>query len=349
MKMASQGAHKKLKVLHVHDVAFVGSTLVSGLRSIGVDAELYTFLSIKNSKLPKILRAFSTAVLRFLEVFRLGRYIGNKSFDIIHVHYGSFAYLALLNRIPFYLHIHGTDVRKFIHWPVLGNIIRKGLEKAITVFYTTPDLKELVEPYRKDAVFFPNPIDTDKFRPPVDQKPTQTPVIFNINKIDRFKGLDRVLSGLELLWEQMPEVQVMMFGFGNALEEAQDFLTRHAEDPRLTLLSRVLHEEMVKLIQNSTLVLGQMSTGAMGCSELEAMACAKPVVCNFSYESMYPSPPPVFKAETAEEARDQMIWILKHPELAQEKSAEAREWIVNNFNKKLVAQKLVQIYCGKES
>ena len=333
-----------MKIVHVNDVAFVGSTLVSGLAEIGVDAELYSFANYNNSHLPKIFKSFITAVLRFIEIFRLGKYLRRGKYNIVHIHFGTFAYLALLNRTPFFLHIHGTDVRRFVNWPILGTIIRLGLKKAKQVFYTTPDLKSLVERYRPDAIFFPNPIDTEKFLPNSEQKNQENSVVFNINKLDRYKGLDKVLPALDQILINNPYVRVLMFDFGNALLEAEEFITKYRNDPRLTLMHPVSHKKMLELIQDASVIVGQMETGSLGCSELEAMSCSKPVVCYFNYESAYPSIPPIYNAKNADEIRDQIEYILNNPVEAQKKGEEARAWVVEHYDKRIVARKLVEIY-----
>ena len=333
-----------MKIVHVHDVAFVGSTLVSGLREIGMDAELYSFANYNNPRLPKIFQSFITAVLRFTEIFRLGKHLRKGKYNIVHIHFGTFAYLALLNRVPFFLHIHGTDIRRFVNSPILGAIIQLGLKKAKAVFYTTPDLKPLIDKYRPDAIFFPNPVDTNKFLPNSEYKNQDDLVVFNINKLDRYKGLDKVLPALDQILTNNPDVRILMFDFGNAKQDAQNFISKYQNDPRLITMHPVSHEKMLELIQGSSVIVGQMATGSLGCSELEAMSCAKPVVCNFVYEFEYPSIPPIFNATTAEEIIDHINYILSNPDKAQITGKEARKWVVNNFDKHIIAQKLVQIY-----
>ena len=335
---------KKLKILHIHDVAFVASTHVTGLGEIGVEAKLYTLLNWNIKWLPRFIRNILIIFERFLEVFRLARYLHEEKFDVIHVHYGSFAYLTLFNRVPFFLQIHGSDVRLHIHWPILGKIIRTGIEKAETVFYSTPDLKPLVEAIRPDAIFFPNPIDTEHFIPRVSNDPQNDPVIFNINKMDRFKGIEEILRSIELIWERYPKTTVKMFNFGNAMKDAQGFLKRHEGDSRLILLPHVPHEEMISLIQSSTIIIGQVQTGALGISELESMACGKPVICNFRFSGDYQTPPPILNASTAEEIRDHAIYLLNNPDEVTKFGLKARDWVVEYLDTRVVARKLLDVY-----
>ena len=335
---------KVLKIVHVNDVASVGSNLVSGLCKIGINAKLYRLLNLGGKKYPKFLQLGISAILRVSEIFRFKQYIKKEEVNIIHIHYGTHAYLPLLFRVPFFLHIHGSDVRLHIHWPILGKIIRTGIEKAETVFYSTPDLKPLVEAIRPDAIFFPNPIDTEHFIPRVSNDPQNDPVIFNINKMDRFKGIEEILRSIELIWERYPKTTVKMFNFGNAMKDAQGFLKRHEGDSRLILLPPVPHEEMISLIQGSTLIIGQLETRALTVSELEAMACCKPVICCVRHSADYPTPPPILNATTAEDIRDFANSLLKNPNQGTKLGMEARNWVVENLDTRVVAKKLMDVY-----
>ncbi|PKN88413.1 MAG: hypothetical protein CVU46_01205 [Chloroflexi bacterium HGW-Chloroflexi-8] len=335
---------RELRIVHVNDVASVGANLVSGLCDIGVNAKLYRLLNYKNEKFPKILQYVISTILRVIEIFRFKQYIKNEKINLIHIHYGTHAYLPLFFGFPFFLHIHGTDVRIHIHWPILGKIIRSGIEKAESVFYTTPDLKPLVEKIRPDAIFFPNPIDTEQFIPRTDFEFQDTPVLFNINKIDRFKGIGEVLKSIELVWNEYPKIKVKMFNYGNAMEEVKEFLNKYEGDSRLVLLSRTPHKKMISTIQDSTFILGQIGTGILTVSELEGMACGKPVICNFKYANMYLEFPPVLIANTPEEARDQMLFLLNNPVEGQKIGEKARKWIMEYFDTRIVAKKLLDVY-----
>ena len=334
----------ELRIAHVNDVAYVGSNLVSGLCKIGINAKLYRLLRFRRKKFPKILQLVISPILRVIEIFRFKQYLKNEKINLVHIHYGTHAYLPLLLGVPFFLHIHGSDVRLHIHWPILGYIIRSGIEKAEAVFYTTPDLKLLVEAIRPDAIFFPNPIDTEKFVPRARFDSQDDPVIFSISKIDRFKGIGEVLRSIEMIWERYPKTTVKMLNFGNALDEAQEFLKKFEDDSRLILLSPVPHDQMITRIQTSTLIIGQVETGALGISELESMACGKPVICNFRFSAEYPTPPPLFNASTSEEIRDQAVFLLTNPDEGEKIGIKAREWITEYFDVRVVAKKLLDVY-----
>jgi len=333
-----------MKILHVKDVAYVGKSLVSGLNKIGETAELYETIKYKKRNFPRIINRMIGSIIAFIELCRFSFYINLNHFDIVHVHFGSVAYLALFNRIPFYLHLHGTDLRKGIHIPITGFYIKKGIKKAEKVFFSTPDLEELIKPLRPDAIFFPNPIETDKFIPEKKASATTLIDIFSISKIDKNKGVETILSSIENLIDDDFVSKVLMFGIGNeSIKYAQE-LDNLRSSNKMEIIGQVEHDKMVQLINNSKIILGQMNIGSIGCSELEAMACGKPVVCKFSYGSMYTTPPPVVHASTAEEAKIKIIELLHDPLKIKNIGAASRKWVEVNSNNEIIAQKLLDYY-----
>jgi glycosyltransferase involved in cell wall biosynthesis len=333
-----------MRILHVHDVAFVATNIVAGFQNLGIVSELYEFKGLDKEVSCKIVKGLSKLYYHFFEIFQFRKFLKNKKFDIVHIHFGSFAYLAYLNKIPYYLHIHGSDIRKFIHYPVLGLVIKKGIKKAEKVFYSTPDLMRLIKPIREDAIFFPNPVDVSLFKPSQVTFDECKYDVLSISKIDRYKGIEKVIETIEMLLIDYPELKVISFGFGNdslSLKKLDRLKRKHVN---LKIINGVSHNEMVELINNSKIVLGQMSLGSLGCAEIEAMACAKPVVCKFTFGSMYPSPPPVVTTTECKEAYEIIIDLLENPDQAKEIGLNARNWIIENSRKEIVAKRLLEIY-----
>jgi glycosyltransferase involved in cell wall biosynthesis len=101
---------------------------------------------------------------------------------------------------------------------------------------------------------------------------------------------------------------------------------------------------MIDIINNSRIILGQMSIGSLGCSELEAMACGKPVVCHISDLEMYPTPPPVISVSNTIEAEERILELLRNPNLAYEIGKKSRKWVEENHDYVIIAKKLLSYY-----
>jgi glycosyltransferase involved in cell wall biosynthesis len=332
-----------LKVLHVNDVASVASNLVRGLQSLGIEAELLSLSKLSNRG-----SHFGLATLpfaRIMDVIKLHQIARQQRFDIVHVHYALHAWMPLIAGLPYFLHVHGSDIREGPRIPGIGVLNRMGIRKAIQVFFVTPDLRLHLDQIRPNTILLPDPIDTELFAPSLKNIHGARNVLC-ISKLDRAKGVERLLESIELMWAAQPDTQIGLFDFGNATRLAQRFFERHSHDPRLILLSRVPHTHMPDVIRSFDVVLGQQSlqVGALGVSELEAMACAKPVVCYFDFPEAYPEPPPILVSRTPREASEQVVELLDGSSLRSQLGQQAREWVVKYHSLGVVAQALVDSY-----
>ena len=329
-----------MRVLHVHDCWPVTGDLVNGLRAFGVEAEIFepTIGIYQTSKLRRV----ALPVIRTLEAFRLRRLVQQQKYDIVHVHYARHAYMTLITGIPYFLHCHGGDLINDTRRLGFRQLTITAIRSARKVFYVTPDLYKYLVDIRGDAIFLPNPIDIDIFKP----QGVETHNVLCISKLDRRKGVERFIQTIALIWNMRPQTQIAMFNFGDASDLAKLWIEEHRHDPRLILLPRIPHAEMPSLIGSFSVVLGQQSLdiGAMGMSELEAMACGKPVVCYYGYPNAYPEPPPVLVSQTPEEACMHIVRLLEDPALGQSLGRQGREWVAKYHEQKQIARRLLQYY-----
>jgi glycosyltransferase involved in cell wall biosynthesis len=226
----------------------------------------------------------------------------------------------------------------------MGQIIKKGIKKAERIFYSTPDLYRIIKPIRSDAIFLPNPINTDIFSPIITLSENNQFDIFNISKLDKNKGIEIQFSIIENLLNQKQELVIAIFNFGNIADEYTDKLNEFSKSKRVSLFGKVQHSDMIDIINNSKIILGQMSIGSLGCSELEAMACGKPVVCHIADLEMYSTPPPVISVSNTSEAEERILELLRNPNLANEIGKKSRKWVEENHDYVTIAKKLLNYY-----
>ncbi|HMN10840.1 MAG TPA: glycosyltransferase [Bellilinea sp.] len=332
--------NSNIHIIHINNVANVGSNIVNALRRLGYSAELFplnTMFKDKNKKCPSwILVPFN----KFEEIWRFRKFIRRHSNAILHVHYGTFAYLPLIFRRKFYLHIHGTDIRKHVSSPILGSVIRLGLKKAEKVFYSTPDLERLIHPYRQDAVFLPNPIDLEMIENLSRQDESKG--IFIVSKLDDFKGYETVIAALASLFEEGFEYPVKMLDFGN---QANRFLPmiNAMNGGSIELLGRMHHLNFLEEIARSRCVVGQLSTGALGVTELEALALGVPLICRFDYPNSFKTIPPIINVND-EVSLVSAIKRIMSSNITDEYRREAMEWVKNNVDLMVVTKKLLAYY-----
>jgi glycosyltransferase involved in cell wall biosynthesis len=332
-----------LKVLHVNDVSNVASNLAIGQRAMGLKVDIFP---VSKGRYKQNGPAWALLPLKKLrDAYRLKKFVREHNYQVIHVHFASHAWMAQIAHIPYYLHIHGSDVRRYLYKPVLRELTISAIKKAIRVFYVTPELKYHLHSLRPDAIFLPNPIDMDKFK--ANKKDVFPPgQVLCISKLDRYKGIEHFLRAIELLWSVRPGVTVGMFNFGNMVELARPFLTQYNNDPHLTLIPRIPYDQMAALNGAYEVVLGHQDPeyGSLSCSELEAMACKKSVVVHFLYPEAYPEPPPVLISKSPEEACFNIIQLLDNPEQARFLGVAARDWIGQYHERDLITKRLLEYY-----
>lgn len=332
-----------MKILHVNDVVGVASNYVAGLRELGEFAELYqptigTYW-YGGTRLTRLLLPYT----RTKESFQLKGFVRKYKYDILHIHYASIAYMALITGLRYYLHVHGGDMLEDMYKPGFRQLTLKAISSAERVFCATPDLIDKVLPYRSDAVFIPNPLDfKDLF--PKTMPNTSRKRILCISKLDRRKGMEEIIETMENLWQAEPGITLGMFSFGNNSDAYQSFIERNRH--RIELIDRIPHDQMGKLINSFDIVLGQQSkiASTLTLSELESMACGRPVVVNFQYADLYPKAPPIMMSCSPEEAVNHLRYLIHNPEFSARLGQEARKWVLSTHDKKLSAQNLLTYY-----
>jgi glycosyltransferase involved in cell wall biosynthesis len=331
--------------MHVNDCADVAKTYMQFLPGQQVECALY-LPTVGTYRVSRLRRALMP-VVRMAESLKLRRRFLSGRFDLVHVHYATFAIMPLLAGLPFVVHAHGTDVRRDLYRRLTGPLVRAGLARARAVMYVTPDLRRHIEPLRPDAQFMPNPLDLRAF---TSHEATEqaSPSVLVISKLDRTKGIVDILAAIEQVWKVRPELTVAMFRFGDAREEAESFFARHRDNPSLRLLDYVKHEEMPELIRRFSIVVGQQNRniGALGMSELEAMACGRPLVVRHDYPEAYGDPLPILESSDSEAIVRQLLALLDDPQRGRELGKRASAWVAKHHDGMTQAARLADVYAA---
>lgn len=326
-----------MKIAQVNDISNVPSALVEGLSSLGHDATLFP-LNLVGGKLP----TWSKALLlpwRGQEMRSLNREIRRGDFDVVHIHFAYLGWAGILGKYPYFLHCHGTDVRRNLNTWYQRPFIVRSLEEAQRVFFSTPDLAEHVLPVRPDAVWVPNPVGTEFFEPgdPSNGDEGRRPRVLFISSLSRIKGVERAFQVIKLLNEQVPDAEMCVMGFGDRLHHYENW-------SGITVLPRVAHADMPALIRKCDVVVGQLRLGIVSMSEAEAMACGRPVVGEFHYPETYSEQPPILTGETPEELAAHVVHLLDDTEERRELGRRSREWVMKHHDCRRVAHILESYY-----
>ena len=327
-----------MKILHVREVANVAATLVEALNRLGHEAQLRD-LPVPGAKLPQYLKA-ATLPARLRDGLAINRYIRDWKPDIVHLHIAYMGWLGVLGGYPYFLHCHGDDVSVNMHRPLLRWLSTQSITRAQRFFCSTPDLLQHVTDIRPDTAFIPNPINTDRFRPagPADREPR----ILFISRFERKKGPEIAARIFREFRRSYPSLTIDAFRWGP--------LFGRQEDPGLfsSFIPLVPYSQMPDLINRYDIVVGQFHLGILSMSELEAMACAKPVVSYFNYPEVYDEPPPLVSGRNPEEVAEKMTALVEDRSARRELGDRGRSWVEGHHDYLRVARLLEGHYAQRE-
>lgn len=247
-----------VKVLHVNNIARIGSALVRQARSRGLDWSLYDTArtdsrwSARTRALRRALRgaAWETGLAR--------RALGT---DLLDVHGATVTAHTRWLRLPYVLHLHGSDIRQRQYEERYAPLVRRAVLEACDVYYTTPDLAEHVAGLRQEATLQPVIVDTTEIPQAVA---ADGPARFLFpSRWDASKGGAMQIAVLAALRSAYGGSLLL-----EGLDWGQD--AGQAAAHGVKLLPKMGHGAYVRWIASGTAAIGQM-TGCMGVSELEAI------------------------------------------------------------------------------
>jgi len=241
----------------------------------------------------------------------------------------------------YFLHCHGSDILSNLYDWRYKHITTLSIKRAKAVFYSTPDLKSHIDTVRDNSIFIPNPIDTEFFRPPVSHRDNHQLSILVASRLAKKKGIDIALEGIK----RARSARNFNIIFRSVGIDKIHYLKRiRNEIPDSTLIPELSKEQLLNLLQRSDIVIGQMSSGALGMTELEAMSCAKPVIANFRYHDSYETAPPIIQAETPDDVSAGIIDMIDDIQSRITIGNMARQWILNNHSLNLIGHRIRKYY-----
>lgn len=321
----------------VHDVAGVAPVQARILREAGHEVDEISLPDFgarwgwwaKALSFPIRLLLYIPTVLRL----RRGRY------DVIHIHWVPRGIAGLLCGRPFLIQAHGSDLHKEIDVPGLFTLNRWVLERARIIFYVTPNLAAYIRRFEEKLRYLPNPVNVaaiaDAPRPP-----HQVRRVIVFMRLDPIKGAEKVFPAAERLAR---EVELTALAWGPLADE---YCARYGGLVRF--VDPVPHEMIGRFLQQFDLVIGQMEQGALGLSEIEAMAAGKPLVCGIDRSFYYSKDkPPVVYSGDPDQLVEQIEALKDDSKRLANLSHEGREWVRRNHGYDRHLRLLEDAYFGE--
>lgn len=319
-----------MKILFINDISNTSSSLSQSLSSFGITGKIFLFST--GSKRQGLRTRIFNGLSRVKQFFELKKLIKKYKPDYLHINFGYYGILGRLFKVPYFLHFHGTDAREHLKKPFFKFLNSIAAKKAKLIFYSTPDLKDIVTKNFKNAFFLANPVKTNEFK---EKDIIKNADFFLISKMDITKGSEKAIKALIDLKKTFPKLKIKIFNFGNDLNALN--LIKENKDKFQTIDQPLNYDKIPDEINKSKYIIGQLSVGALGMSELEALSCNKKLICyydpKFYKDSSYSEMPPVFNASSVSEIYDNCLKIMKS-----KKTDDARSWI-NKYHSSLAIAK----------
>ena len=325
-----------MRILYIYNINQVAETYANRLALDGHVVKVFE----PNLAGGSASRAIKLAMMpgRILDLRRVLGDLNKDHFDLVHIHWASYGILGLISPIPFIIECHGSDVRYRTREPFFHAVLTPIFQKAKAVLCITPDLLSPVQSIRSDTLFFPGPVDTDRFAP-LENEQTKPWTVLLFTRLDPIKGPDIAATGIARFAARHPDVRVLLLDWGQLKEE---YKVRYGK--RFEFLPIVPPREVPQLILSADVVVGQCKLGILSFCELQAMSCGKPVICPFDYEDAYPIPPPICQAHTAEQIDEHLEYLFQNPAMAKERGKQSRNWILSNHSLSKLVPNLENIY-----
>lgn len=312
---------------------------------------------------PRGLWQYARAVLRIERVRRRVRP------DVIHcgkcLPEGLIA-LAMkkLHGIPFYCFVHGEELTLAATSKELRWLTSTVLRESAGIIANSRHSRDMVVrswnvPERQVAVMHPG-VDTTQFTPsPADEKVRRQlgwvnrRVILSVGALQKRKGQDMMIRALPIIRARFPDVLYAVVGEGWERSYLDALVAEHGVGDLVQFRGVPSDAELIQCYQQcEVFALPNRQVGwdfeGFGIVLLEAQACGRPVIAGLSGgtgETLDPSRTGLLvPCETPQATADAVCRILEDPERGSMMGSQAREWVVERFDWKILSRHAERLF-----
>ncbi|CDI06473.1 glycosyltransferase [Candidatus Nitrosotenuis uzonensis] len=235
---------------------------------------------------------------------------------------------ALLAKKPFAIRPFGSDID--IHAfenNYRGKMIRKALKNTTAIFAHayTDNLRTLrinAKRYETSVI-----IDTETFKPNNSSK-NPIPDFFLASRLDfKEKGTDKLLRLFAKLIKSY-DAKLFCLDYGSDVKQTHDLVNYLGIEKNVIFYNFVASKPVLnELFNKHTAVIGNLNYGTIGTTELEALACNKPVISFVKPKTEIEKKLPILNSRSEDEIYENLKNIIEKRNLP----SGMREFIKKNF------------------
>ena len=303
-----------MKILHIGDVAGVSVEISKAQRKLGHKSDVLSYkrhpFGYKTDFYYPINSKFPYNHIQMFLFFL--KFVGK--YDVYHFHGGSLlpkgidSILWKIFKKKLIIHHHGSELR----YKGENYIYSKFADKILV---STPDLLE----WSPNGIWLPNPVDTEEYELIEPNSQPHKLRILHAPSSREIKGTEFVILAINKL-------------------------IKDGYDIEFVLLENVSHDEVLKQIKLSDIIVDQFILGWYGMFSLEAMCMKKPVLCYIredlaeKYKNL-----PILNTKP-EFVYDNLTKLIENKELRLELGIIGQKYIENVHESKKLAEKLIELY-----
>ena len=191
----------------------------------------------------------------------------------------------------------------------------------------TPDLLK----YKKDAKFFPGPVDSD-FWSPMDITQDKRSIFFP-HRFDSAKGANFIMKAWEILRHE--NLSLKLIDWGDSIAEFREKFG----DKKVTYLPFMTETELKEEVNKSSIIWGQFKYPLLSYGEIYGLCCNKVVISNDLSSIPTDYNPPTIQCSTPEKLAHLTLENLDKPP----KEVDFRKWILKTHDQKNVAKMYLKL------
>lgn len=341
-----------VKVLHFNDCAQAGASLVRAARKAGLPWEYLAPQAVRPLELKTSHASFGKNYwnrLRWVP-FYLRRHRAISKCDVVHVHYATAAPLLWqkgLPKRPYFLHLHGSDIRRQYFTPEFHDLIQAAVDRAAGVYFDNIDTLEQATSARKDAQYMPSFVEFDRLPPwyldlgdandgsELPRLERKQKVVVFTSRWDDDKGVEKQVELAEAIVRAFPQVRFEALDWGPGASAAAAV--------GVHLRPKMAHKDYVQWLAQADMGIGQANC-VLAISEFEAMAIGLPLA---AYGKRLPRPddgtvPPVYDGSIADILAGVEHALADPQRAAQE--LQGKQWVWDHHRPEIYIPRLISAY-----
>ena len=268
---------------------------------------------------------------------------------IVHLHIGSalrdlsiIKSITKIYGIKLFVSFHGTDIKDI-------SLSKASLLKMVInkpFFVSTPDLLEYCRKFELECTWLPNPIDPNVIDKAKYRKyPNDACKIFIPTRFDYTKELNKFFDPFIQLAMGFRDVkcEVTWIIWPNTISDVKPIYSKlkNLQLSKVHLLPLLDRGRLIKMYLDHNIVIGQFKLGALGMTELEALASLNYVLMgslNVMTRLVYKSAVPVIEVRDTQDVVDAIDKALKGP------NKDGIDFVMKYHNPLKIAEYLVNLY-----